>query len=200
MTRRAARQGTPATWQGSLDPHASHSTLGHSTSALLGAKLDLSSNGHSTLGHSTHARLSKDHSIHLLPGQDHSTSALPVHLSLLPQASEAAGVAEYIVFAEAVAQDGIDPAGQDDKEIPVALATEALLSQSRQGPLQLQWPCPISVMTLHDHRHGKGDSSTFLDQSSYILFPGLTPDLCITCESSNVLLFTLIVLFLSKLS
>ena len=34
-------------------------------------------------------------------------------VSFLPQALEAAGVAEYIVLAEAVAQDGTDPAGPE---------------------------------------------------------------------------------------
>ena len=46
-------------------------------------------------------------------------------MSILPQAPEAAGVAEYIVLAEAVAQVGIDPAGPADQHIPAALATEA---------------------------------------------------------------------------
>ena len=43
-----------------------------------------------------------------------------------PQAPEAAGVAEYIVLVEAVAQIGIDPARPEDPNIPIALATEAL--------------------------------------------------------------------------
>ena len=47
-------------------------------------------------------------------------------MSTLPQAPEAAGVAEYIVLAEAVAQIGIDPAGPEDQHILVALATKAL--------------------------------------------------------------------------
>ena len=38
---------------------------------------------------------------------------------------EAAGVAEYIVSTEAVAQDGIDPAGPEDPHSTVPLATEA---------------------------------------------------------------------------
>ena len=76
-------------------------------------------------------------------------------VSILPQAPEAAGVAEYIVLAEAVAQVGIVPDGPADQHIPVAVATEAPpLSQSHQWSLQLPWRCPISVMTLHDHRNG----------------------------------------------
>jgi hypothetical protein len=47
-------------------------------------------------------------------------------VAVLPQAPEEAGVAEYIVLAEAVAQDGIDPAGLEDPHSTVPLATEAL--------------------------------------------------------------------------
>ena len=46
-------------------------------------------------------------------------------MSLLPQAPEAAGVAEYIVLAEAVAQDRIIPAGPEDLYSTIPLATEA---------------------------------------------------------------------------
>jgi hypothetical protein len=46
-------------------------------------------------------------------------------VSILPQAPEAAGVAEYIVLAEAIAQAGIDPTGPAEQHIPVALATES---------------------------------------------------------------------------
>ena len=44
---------------------------------------------------------------------------------ILPLAPEAAGVAEYIVLAEAVSQVGIAPDGPADQHIPVAVATEA---------------------------------------------------------------------------
>ena len=116
LDQRAARQGTSATGQGSHDPGSLNSHVSQQGS------LNPPVAGTGSLD----------------PGSLDQGVASPrtngSSVSLLPQAPEAAGVAEYIVFAEAVAQDGIDPAGQDDKDIPVALATEALLSQSQQGP------------------------------------------------------------------
>jgi hypothetical protein len=53
-------------------------------------------------------------------------------VSILPQEPEAAGVAEYIVLAEAEAQVGIAPDGPADQHIPVAVATEA-------PPVSVQW-------------------------------------------------------------
>ena len=47
-------------------------------------------------------------------------------MSILPQAQEVAGVAEYIVLAEAVAQIGMDSAGTEDQHLPIASATDAL--------------------------------------------------------------------------
>ena len=47
-------------------------------------------------------------------------------MSILPQAQEVAGVAEYVVLAEAVAQIGMDSVGTEDPHILIAPATDAL--------------------------------------------------------------------------
>ena len=46
-------------------------------------------------------------------------------MSILPQAPEEAGVAECIVLTEAVAQGEIDPAGPENPQSTVPLATQA---------------------------------------------------------------------------
>ena len=102
LNQRAARQRTRATEQrsldsGSLDPHASQQ-----------GSLNPPVAGTGSLDQRTAS-----------PRTNRS------NLSLLPQAPEAAGVAEYIVLAEDVAQDGIDPAGPEDPHSTVPLATEA---------------------------------------------------------------------------
>ena len=75
-------------------------------------------------------------------------------MSILPQTPEAAGIAEYIVLVEAVAQIGIDPAGPEDPHIPIASATDALPASVATRVPQLLRRCPQPVLTLLVHRFG----------------------------------------------
>jgi len=73
-------------------------------------------------------------------------------VSLLPQAPEAASVAEYIVLAEAVAQVGIAPDGPADQHIPVAVATEA-------PPVSVATMVPAIAVAVSDISHDAARSS-----------------------------------------
>ena len=87
-------------------------------------------------------------------------------MSILPQAPEEAGVAECIVLTEAVAQGEIDPAGPENPQSTVPLATQArpvvvavvahtlatavsgTSSDSQRPPVQWRVGIPIEVPRL----------------------------------------------------
>ena len=149
LDQRTARQGTPATGQGSLDsgslnPHASPQGSLNPPVAGIGS-LDPGSLGQCAArseARSAEQGLLDYGSLNPHASQQGSlnppvagTGSLDQRIagprtngssvSLLPQAPEAAGVAEYIVLAEAVAQDGIDPTGPEDQHNPLPVATQA---------------------------------------------------------------------------
>jgi len=148
LDQRAARQRTRATEQGSLDsgllPHASQRRVTQPTScwdritepgsldqraarpearsAEQGSLDSGSLNPHASQQGSLNSPVAGTGSLDQRVAGPRTNGS---SVSLLPQAPEAAGVAEYIVLAEAVAQDGIDPAGPEDQHIPLPVATEA---------------------------------------------------------------------------
>ena len=167
LDQRTARQGTPATGQGSLDsgslnPHASPQGSLNPPVAGIGS-LDPGSLGQCAArseARSAEQGLLDYGSLNPHASQQGSlnppvagTGSLDQRIagprtngssvSLLPQAPEAAGVAEYIVLAEAVAQDGIDPTGPEDQHNPLPVTTQAQHDLSQSQP----------VLPLHDNRY-----------------------------------------------
>ena len=97
-------------------------------------------------------------------------------MSVLPQAPEATGVAEYIVLAETVTQIGIDPTGPEDPLVPIASAVEALpvLVATRVPPTASAVSATSSGSTRPPIQKGVGIpvcSSTSSSSSSRPLIP-----------------------------
>ena len=98
-------------------------------------------------------------------------------MAFLPQAPKAAGVAEYIVLAEAVVQDGIHPTGQEDPHIPIASATEALpvlvatrvpaIATAVSRPL-IQWG--VGIPLRPSHRRGSSSRPPVPDSAAQAEF------------------------------
>ena len=221
LDQRAARQGTPATGQGSLDsgsldqraarqrtratehgslnsgsldPHASEqgslnppvagtgsldpgsldqrAARPEARSAEQGSLDPGSLNPHASQRGSLDPPVAGAGLLH--PGSLDQRVAIPrtngSSVSILPQAPEAAGVAEYIVLAETIAQVGIDPAGPEGQLIPVALATEALPgSVATRAPTMAVAVFDVSSAATRPSQWGRGipvRSSTSSSSSS----------------------------------
>ena len=174
---RAARHGTRATEQGSLDLGADtrHASQQGSLNPTVAGTGSFDSGSDNTRAVGQEARSTEQGSLdsgELTPlasrqwshnppvaGTDNQRVANGSSVSLLPQAPEAAGIAEYIVLAEAVAQDEINPAGPEDPH-----STKTCLSSDKSpytcyGGIRDQFRLYMATGSV-----GSGDPVTSLDQ------------------------------------